>query len=223
MKSTKILFLFLTVLFLNEAKAEKFSAEIFVSDFDEFPVEQMEVHFYSKEGIFLGKGKTNNKGKFNFELSAGEFSLKLIQQGEVKKEAPLSIPALEGRRIYNRVRIQILYEERETFEIENLNFETNSAEILPDSYQVLDKLVTFLLGEADSKFEIAGHTDSDGSEQSNKELSLARAEAVKMYLIQKGVAEGQLIAKGYGELMPISDNETEEGKAKNRRTELKKF
>lgn len=223
MKTTRIFILLMSLLALTIAKAETFSAEIFVSDFDESPVGQMEVHFYNSVGIFLGKGTTNNNGKFNFDLSAGEFSLKLIRNGEVKKEAPLTIPELEGRKIYNRVRIQILYEAREAFEIENLNFETNSAEILSESFEILDKLVTFLFSESDSKFELVGHTDSDGSELSNKELSLARAESVKVYLVSKGVSPNQLATNGYGESKPIADNLTEEGRAKNRRTELKKI
>ena len=223
MKITSIIILLGALLFQTTSFAEQFSAEIFVSDFDELPVEKMEVHFYQKSGGFIGKGTTNDQGKFNVNLSPGEYELKLIQDGEIKKEAPLNIPELEGRKIYNRVRIQILYEAREVFEIENLNFETNSAEILQESYEILDKLVTYLLSESDSQFESAGHTDSDGSVQSNESLSLARAESVKTYLVSKGVSAEQLLAKGYGESEPIADNGSEEGKSKNRRTELKKL
>ena len=223
MKINQILIVLIGLLCMPSVFAEEFAAEIFVSDFDELPVDKMEVHFFSDEGAFLGKGLTGVEGKFNFNLSPGEYELKLIQNGEIKKEAPLSIPELEGRKIYNRVRIQILYEARTFFEIENLNFETNSAEIMPASYEILDKLVTYLLSEAENKFELAGHTDSDGSEKSNEELSLARAEAVKTYLIGKGISAEQLITHGYGESQPVAENKTEEGKAKNRRTELKKI
>ena len=223
MKITCVIFLLGTLLFQSTSFAEQFSAEIFVSDFDELPVEKIEVHFYQESGEFIGKGTTNELGKFNVELSPGEYELKLIQNGEIKKEAPLNIPELDGRKIYNRVRIQILYESRDVFEIENLNFETNSAEILAESYEILDKLVTYLLSESDSKFEVAGHTDSDGADKANETLSLARAESVKTYLVSKGVPAEQLTTKGYGETVPIADNNSEEGKSKNRRTELKKL
>jgi len=72
-----------------------------------------------------------------------------------------------------------------------------------------------------AKYEISGHTDSDGSVSDNMKLSKDRAVAVMNYLIEKGISSDRLIAKGYGESIPISDNETEEGRADNRRTEVK--
>ena len=124
--------------------------------------------------------------------------------------------------MYNNVRIQILYEERTTFEIDDLHFATGSAEIQETSFAVLDRLATFILSEGGSSYEIAGHTDNEGSASSNLLLSQKRANAVRDYLITKGVSADQLIAKGYGETQPIASNDTAEGKAQNRRTELKK-
>ncbi len=70
------------------------------------------------------------------------------------------------------------------------------------------------------KIEIAGHTDSVGSEMYNLRLSEARANAVRDYLIQHGISPDRLIAKGYGESRPIAPNTTREGRAKNRRVEF---
>jgi outer membrane protein OmpA-like peptidoglycan-associated protein len=69
--------------------------------------------------------------------------------------------------------------------------------------------------------EIQGHTDNAGSEQSNQELSQARAEEVKKYLVARGVPAERIVATGYGQSRPVADNATEAGRSKNRRTGLK--
>jgi outer membrane protein OmpA-like peptidoglycan-associated protein len=71
------------------------------------------------------------------------------------------------------------------------------------------------------RIEISGHTDNVGKPSDNMALSNNRAKAVVSYLISKGITAQRLAAKGYGETKPVADNKTEEGKAKNRRTELK--
>jgi OOP family OmpA-OmpF porin len=73
------------------------------------------------------------------------------------------------------------------------------------------------------KIEIGGHTDADGHESSNLKLSQRRADTVKNYLVKKGVPASRMTAKGYGELHPVADNKSPEGKAKNRRVELKRM
>ena len=69
--------------------------------------------------------------------------------------------------------------------------------------------------------EVAGHTDSVGSEEYNQGLSERRAESVQDYLVSKGVKAHRLSSKGYGEMRPVASNDTEEGRAENRRTEAK--
>jgi len=71
------------------------------------------------------------------------------------------------------------------------------------------------------KIEISGHTDNVGKPADNLTLSNNRAKSVVGYLASKGIASQRLVAKGYGETKPVADNTTEEGKARNRRTELK--
>jgi outer membrane protein OmpA-like peptidoglycan-associated protein len=84
----------------------------------------------------------------------------------------------------------------------------------------LNKLIDFLKKTPGVKVEIAGHTDNTGSAQYNMELSAKRAGAVVDYLIENGIQAERLFAKGYGEELPLADNETEEGRAMNRRTQL---
>jgi OOP family OmpA-OmpF porin len=86
---------------------------------------------------------------------------------------------------------------------------------------VLDKVVNVLTDFADIKMEISGHTDNIGKAESNKELSQKRADAVRQYLIDKGIKVERLTTVGFGAEKPIADNKTAAGKAKNRRTEFK--
>lgn len=100
-----------------------------------------------------------------------------------------------------------------------INFETSSAVITAEGQAVLDGAVEFLLAN-EGPVEIAGHTDSDGDDAFNLQLSQDRADAVMAYLIEKGVKAENLTAVGYGETQPVADNDTDEGKAKNRRIEF---
>ncbi len=103
-----------------------------------------------------------------------------------------------------------------------VHFESNKSVLTSDSKTILDQVAASLIERPDVKVEIGGHTDSQGSDAHNLKLSNARADAVMQYLISKGVKAGNLTAKGYGETQPIADNKTEEGRAKNRRVELKR-
>ena len=87
---------------------------------------------------------------------------------------------------------------------------------------VLNELAKLMKDTAAMKFEIQGHTDSDGDDAYNMKLSEARADAVKAMLVDLGIDASKLSAKGYGESKPLSDNSTAEGKANNRRVEFVK-
>ena len=101
-----------------------------------------------------------------------------------------------------------------------IHFATNSAEIDAASDDLLNDLVEVAEQCPEAKIEIGGHTDSRGSEDYNLRLSQARATSVMSYLVEKGIDPTRLTAVGYGESVPIADNETEEGLSKNRRIEF---
>ena len=102
----------------------------------------------------------------------------------------------------------------------SIRFETAKDIIHEDSYALLDRL-SFLVKRCPTvTIEVGGHTDSDGSDDYNQDLSEDRANAVRFYLVHNGVFVGRLKAVGYGETKPIADNATEEGKARNRRIEF---
>ncbi len=103
-----------------------------------------------------------------------------------------------------------------------VNFEPRSFDLTEESKTLLDEVVITINASPElQKIEVQAHTDYKGSGEANLKLSEKRAESVKAYLVSQGVVEKRLVAKGYGESQPIADNKTEEGRAKNRRVELK--
>lgn len=202
---------------------DDFTTEFFVSDFNEHPVIASQIEIYAANGNLLMTKTTDEAGVFDTRLVAGKYHIKLKQANQIKKEADVNIPELEGNKMYNRVRVHVLYEAEDNFTIEDLNFEQGSAKITKESYEILDKLAVYISNRSEEKFEIAGHTDADGSEKYNEVLSQERAQNVQQYLIAIGVNPSQLRSAGYGESKPIAENNSEEGKAKNRRTELVKL
>lgn len=108
-----------------------------------------------------------------------------------------------------------------TFTLQNINFETGSYELKSSSYPYLDTLVKELRSKPGMEIEIAGHTDDVGSLESNQVLSQNRAETIYKYLADKGIETSRMTAVGYGETAPIAPNETAEGRAQNRRIEVR--
>jgi outer membrane protein OmpA-like peptidoglycan-associated protein len=100
-------------------------------------------------------------------------------------------------------------------------FETNSDKLKVASQAQLDELVIILKKYENANLTIEGHADSQGADDFNLNLSQKRTESVKTYLMSKGIMESRLTAVGFGESKPIADNNTSEGRAKNRRVELK--
>lgn len=104
-----------------------------------------------------------------------------------------------------------------------VNFTTGRSTITADSYGTLDAVAASLIANPEVRIEIAGHTDNTGSRALNLRLSQARASAVRHYLARKGVAPDRMVARGYGEAQPVAPNETPDGRARNRRVELRRI
>jgi len=105
--------------------------------------------------------------------------------------------------------------------LRHLFYETGSAKLSENSKFELQNVIGALKKYPTMKIELAGHTDSTGSADLNQELSESRAMAARNYLISKGIDEDRVGSNGYGQLEPIGDNDTQEGRQKNRRTELR--
>lgn len=107
-----------------------------------------------------------------------------------------------------------------SFVINNLYYNTNSADLKKESFIVLESFAEYLNENPNITIEIQGHTDNVGAAKANEALSANRAYTVKAFLEEKGVEGKRITAKGYGPNKPIAENTTEEGRAKNRRTEF---
>jgi outer membrane protein OmpA-like peptidoglycan-associated protein len=171
------------------------------------------------------QGITDSLGKFSFRLPAGD-KYEIYILGGVKdstlNENVLTIPPTTGNAYYkNPFVVLIQHIPQKSFILEDCNFETGKADLLEDSYKVIDELVAYLNRKDDERIELGGHTDNVGSAKSNQKLSEARANAVRNYLISKGIDPNRVTAKGYGLSVPIASNKTAEGRAQNRRTEVK--
>jgi OmpA-OmpF porin, OOP family len=109
----------------------------------------------------------------------------------------------------------------QTIVLQNVNFETGSAVLTGQATKVLDSIASALKGQPNIHVEISGHTDSTGTPAFNLTLSQQRAESVRQYLIGKGVDAGRMATQGFGETKPLVSNNTEAGRAQNRRVEFK--
>lgn len=167
-----------------------------------------------------------SKGEYQLEVPSGELSVEASAPGHLKK----------GRRIVAQpgeiIVADFVLEEipkkslvvlrKEKIEIKKqVHFATNRDVILPDSAQLLDEVAATILENPQlPEIRIEGHTDSQGDDAYNKELSERRARSVMRALLDRGVASSRLSAVGLGETMPISSNKTSSGRAQNRRVEF---
>lgn len=116
---------------------------------------------------------------------------------------------------------QVLFEPaKKTLILEGVNFETGKATLTPESQAILDGVAESLVANEEIKVQVGGHTDNTGTRALNQRLSKARAETVRQYLVDHGVAADRLTSKGFGPDKPVASNKTADGRAQNRRVEL---
>ncbi len=113
--------------------------------------------------------------------------------------------------------------EERTLILEGVNFEFNSATLTANATTILDRVAASLKDWPEIRVEVGGHTDSVGTERYNADLSQKRADSVKAYLVSKGIDASRMTTRGYGESVPVADNGTKDGRALNRRVELKRL
>lgn len=107
-----------------------------------------------------------------------------------------------------------------TVRLKNIYFDFDKTTLKSESYAELNKVVDFLKRNASVEIEIAGHTDSKGSDDYNINLSQGRSQSVVDYIISQGIEDYRLTARGYGEGKPVDTNDTDLGRATNRRVEF---
>jgi len=105
--------------------------------------------------------------------------------------------------------------------LKGIQFNSSKSTFKTESYVLMDDVVSVMQKYPNLKVSIEGHTDSQGKEETNSQLSVSRANAVKTYLVSKGIESTRLSTRGFGEAMPVADNNTAVGRAQNRRVEFK--
>ena len=104
--------------------------------------------------------------------------------------------------------------------LRSVHFDFDKSNIRPDAVPVLDEAVRILKEQGSVNVVVEGHTDGIGTEAYNLKLSRRRADAVRKYLVSHGIADRRIKTEGYGKSRPVASNDTEDGRAQNRRVEL---
>jgi len=154
-------------------------------------------------------------------ICKGSYAPLVIQQVEIAEEEPVEIVAVSSNTIAVEEVVQYMKEDSKPVIMDSLTFEPQSTILSKEGNAYLSNIATDLKKDGDYILEISGHTDSIGTESYNQKLSEKRANAAKKALVAAGVDPKNVIVIGEGELKPIAPNNTSEGRANNRRIEMK--
>jgi len=149
------------------------------------------------------------------------FTLKVEKFGGVFDFGQFDVPKQDGKfTMEENLQIKVVTKYNRVYELK-IHFAPNKSDLYPAAKTEIDKLYDEMVKNVTMKIEVAGHTDNVGDDAVNLQVSQKRANAIKAYLVQKGISEKRIIAKGYGETAPVGDNNTEEGRTRNRRIEIR--
>ena len=170
--------------------------------------------------VMVKSNSNSNTGEFMVTLPVGRnYALHVSKNGYLFHSEKFELTeGTNGKPYHKDVPLRPIKVNNEETALNNVFFNTDKYDLLPKSKAELDKLVDFLKNNPTLKIQINGHTDNQGSSSSNQVLSENRAKSVMTYLIEKGISKDRLSFVGYGDIKPIAENTTEEGRAKNRRT-----
>ncbi len=172
-------------------------------------------------GQLNSKVQTDENGRYLITLPVGkDYAFSVNRKGYLfySQNFPLSKKTADSTYIID-IPLQPI-EVNASIVLNNIFFDINKFELKPESRSELDKVVALMNDNPGMKILISGHTDNIGKSSDNLVLSNNRAKAVISYLISKGVLPARLQSRGFGATKPIADNQTESGRAVNRRTEL---
>ncbi|MCE3280056.1 MAG: hypothetical protein K0S44_2247 [Bacteroidetes bacterium] len=182
-------------------------------------LEGEKVTFVSQTTKKAYSGVTKADGKFDVLGPEGEsYNVLFSAFGENKDYNVLKVPAMEGTVTFE---YKLIINPPKMYTLDNVFFDTGKSTLKTESFKELNELAEYMLLKKSLKVEIAGHTDNVGNKDANQKLSEDRAKSVKAYLVKKGIQADRVVAKGYGDTQPVSDNDSDAGKQKNRRTEVR--
>jgi len=177
-----------------------------------------------KTGKTIGLAKPDpNSGIYKLVLPYGiNYGITAKANGMLPSSINIDLSKLRGRylELDEKDLVMAPIAKGSTVTINNLFFELNKATLTPESEPELKRIVSVLNDNKTLVIEVSGHTDNTGSDEFNNKLSLDRADAVKAYLLNAGIDGNRIKTKGYGKTKPKESNDTEEGRAVNRRVEF---
>jgi len=219
-----LIILFLGISFANAQSIDvkDVTIEVTVKNHNGQASQGEQILFVSKLTKEIYTGTSDESGEFTIKIPGADvYEIKIKGVGSDQDYYEMEIPALKENQAYGIYELDIMFEPPRVFTLNNVLFDTGSASIKPSSNKELKELFDYMSLKPDLKVEIAGHTDDVGKAESNLTLSQQRADAVRNWLIRRGIDSERVIAKGYGETQPVASNKTAEGKQKNRRTEVR--
>ena len=177
------------------------------------------VTFVSEKDKKEYSGTTGADGKFQLLVPPGaKYKVKYKVFTTVESDIVLDMPNPGGP---FTMEYTITVTPPKNFTLDNVFFDSGKATLRAESNKELNELAEYMTLKKTLVIEIAGHTDNVGQPEANQKLSEDRANAVKTYLVKKGITAERVMAKGYGDTQPVADNGTAVGKQKNRRTEVR--
>ena len=210
-----------------EATATEAAMRLFVVDPDAGAIEGVTVKMVSPGGGVYYTRPTDSQGYAEVLVPIGQrYEMEYLSLGRRNTTSAVEVrnqPNLDIRLTLRYRRYRPPEGEPPRFVLDGVTFETNSANIHPSSYPRLGRVGEYMTHVPSSRIRIAGHTDNVGNARANRRLSERRAQAVRDYLISRGIEDSRIEAVGYGAQRPVASNDTEEGRAQNRRIEAEEL
>jgi len=219
-----------------ESTADEAAIRFFVVDPDTGPISGTVIKLSAPDGSAYYTGSTDSQGYAEMLVPQGQrYQLEYLSLGRRTTRATVNVP--EGPR--QDIRLTLRRHQwhappapeptagtprptepaRERFVLDGVLFDSGRATIQDSSYPRLDSVVEYMQHMPEARIRISGYTDSMGDAEANLQLSEARAQAVRLYLVAQDIDAARIEAAGYGEEDPVASNDTAEGRAQNRRIE----
>ncbi|MCW3075171.1 MAG: hypothetical protein JWP69_2240 [Flaviaesturariibacter sp.] len=206
-----------------EVFTQKIQVNVSVMNSKELPLAGEEILFLNKRTHSLLSNRTDAQGKFSIYLNPGEnYSIRIQTMTDTVEYSDFETPLLrKGDQALKSIGIDVIFEPAKVYTLKHVYFDNGKSTIKTTSFKQLDEIAAYMKTRMNEQYEIGGHTDNSGNITDNLTLSEKRAESVRAYLIKKGIDQKRIISKGFGSKYPVAENNSPEGKQKNRRTEVK--
>ena len=219
-----------------QSSATEAALRFFVVDPDAGALQGIVIKLEGADGRVYYTDETDAQGYAEVLVNPGQrYDLEYLSLGRTTTAAHVEVPAgpnqdirltLRYRR-HRRPRTELTATpseapaapEPEHLVLDGILFQSGSATLDPESNPRLDRVVEYMTHRTSARIRIAGHTDNVGNPQRNQQLSEQRAQAVRAYIVAHGIDGSRIEAVGYGDTQPVASNDTEEGRAQNRRIE----